>query len=323
VSDGPDNLQITWAQHWEDVRLWRVLRDREPGFYVDVGAMDPEEDSVTKVFYDLGWRGIDVEPDPEFAEALRRARPNDLVAEVAASDGSGMVSLHRVSMPNGERSGLSTMNQVVADRHEADGLTISPIEVTRAPLEELMSGTDAEHPDRFHFLKVDVESHEAEVLAGAALDRIRPLVVLIEAREPNETTDAYEAAEEILTRTGYPFAVDDGLNRWYVRQEDEQVAALLRPHINPVLDGAPRRGWEVEQERGLHEWIDSLETQNRAAETRNRVTEELLAATRIELERSQAEALRLEDDVRAIRGSRSWRVTAPLRSLSRFLGRAG
>ena len=34
---------ISYAQNYEDVILWRALRDVEQGFYVDVGAADPEE----------------------------------------------------------------------------------------------------------------------------------------------------------------------------------------------------------------------------------------------------------------------------------------
>ena len=38
---------ISYAQNYEDVILWRALRDVERGFYVDVGAADPQVDSVT------------------------------------------------------------------------------------------------------------------------------------------------------------------------------------------------------------------------------------------------------------------------------------
>ena len=34
---------ISYAQNYEDVILWRALRDVEHGFYVDVGAADPED----------------------------------------------------------------------------------------------------------------------------------------------------------------------------------------------------------------------------------------------------------------------------------------
>src|SRR6185436_7546882 len=98
----PAEPRISFAQHWEDVRLWRVLHDLEPGFYVDVGAMDPVADSVTKLAYDRGWRGIDVEPNPVFAERLREARDGDTVVEAAASDTEGTLTLHVVRANEGE-----------------------------------------------------------------------------------------------------------------------------------------------------------------------------------------------------------------------------
>jgi hypothetical protein len=48
------------AQANEDLLLFNALREVSPeaGFYIDVGANDPEKDSVTKFFYDQGWHGV-------------------------------------------------------------------------------------------------------------------------------------------------------------------------------------------------------------------------------------------------------------------------
>jgi len=57
ITNGRD-LQVTfisYAQNHEDVLLYRALKGVGKGFYIDVGANDPEEDSVTKAFYDRGW----------------------------------------------------------------------------------------------------------------------------------------------------------------------------------------------------------------------------------------------------------------------------
>ena len=43
---------VSYAQNFEDVLLWRALRDIEHGFYVDVGAQDPVTDSVSLSFYE-------------------------------------------------------------------------------------------------------------------------------------------------------------------------------------------------------------------------------------------------------------------------------
>ena len=61
---------ISYAQNFEDIRLWRALKFFENGFYIDVGANDPTHDSVTKAFYDRGWSGINVEPMQNFHDTL-------------------------------------------------------------------------------------------------------------------------------------------------------------------------------------------------------------------------------------------------------------
>ena len=53
---------ISYSQNYEDIYLWRLLQDVHHGFYIDVGAFDHQKDSVTKLFYDRGWSGINIEP---------------------------------------------------------------------------------------------------------------------------------------------------------------------------------------------------------------------------------------------------------------------
>ena len=67
----------TYAQNNEDIRLWCALYDCPYKNYVDIGAGHPSELSVTKIFYDNGWRGVNVEPGPNF-DLLMAERPEDL-----------------------------------------------------------------------------------------------------------------------------------------------------------------------------------------------------------------------------------------------------
>lgn len=55
---------ISYAQNFEDVRLWRAFSDVTAGRYLDIGTQDPVQDSVSLAFYERGWRGVHVEPTP-------------------------------------------------------------------------------------------------------------------------------------------------------------------------------------------------------------------------------------------------------------------
>jgi uncharacterized membrane protein len=77
---------LSYAQNGEDVVLSRAFADQEFGFYVDVGACHPVEDSVTLHFYERGWQGVNVEPDRELHALFLEARlPQIAVGFLACS----------------------------------------------------------------------------------------------------------------------------------------------------------------------------------------------------------------------------------------------
>ena len=65
---------ISYAQNFEDVLLNRVFRDRLDGSYIDIGALHPTIDSVTKAFYDRGWSGINIEPIKAYHDAICQSK---------------------------------------------------------------------------------------------------------------------------------------------------------------------------------------------------------------------------------------------------------
>ena len=232
-----DCLFKSYAQLQEDVILFRALGRIRIGFYVDVGACDPDHLSVTKAFYDLGWHGINIEPVPGRAERLAALRPRDINLALAASDRVGKVVLHEL-----ERSGLSTVVDHFAARGEGRGFVRKSYTVPTDTLEHVL---ERHAPTAIHFLKVDVEGAEASVLAGANFTRHRPWIVLVEANEPLSDTPSYAQWEPRLLSAGYSFTMTDGLNRWYVANEHpELIAATSFPadRFEHAGDERPLRG---------------------------------------------------------------------------------
>ena len=77
---------ISYAQNREDVMVYRALKALGKGTYIDVGAGDPVNDSVTKYFYDQGWSGINIEPHPVRFQALKEQRTRDINLQSVLSD---------------------------------------------------------------------------------------------------------------------------------------------------------------------------------------------------------------------------------------------
>jgi FkbM family methyltransferase len=207
----PNEWIVSYAQTREDVLLCRALHDVHRGFYIDFGAHDPTALSVTWAFYGRGWHGMNVEPDPLYAEKLRKERPRDVTLEVALGQSPGIGTLYEFG-----DTGLSTLVKEIADGHVAAGFKATE---RRIPVTTMAALLNDLGDQEVHFLKIDVEGYERQVLRGADFTNVRPWIVLIEAIRPTTTASSCESWEPLLLEAGYEFAYFDGLNRYYIADE--------------------------------------------------------------------------------------------------------
>jgi len=224
---------VSYSQNQEDVLLWRVLQAVESGFYIDVGAADPEELSVTQAFYERGWSGINIEPMREHFERLQAMRPRDANICAVLGAAPGLTQLHAIP-----GTGLSTVQEEVARAHGEAGWDVHEEPVTQLTLTSLME-TRGDAP--IHFLKIDVEGAEKAVLEGADLRRFRPWIVVMEATAPLSPDDTRHEWEDLLCGQGYRFAIFDGLNCFYVADEHADLIERLAVPAN-VFDDYMRIG---------------------------------------------------------------------------------
>lgn len=215
---------ISYAQQFEDVILWRALKHVKAGAYVDIGANDPILDSVSLHFYLHGWRGVHVEPMPEYAQRLRESRPDELVLEAAIGADEGEITLFSI-----EGTGLTTAVQSHAERHVEAGYKSKKIKVPVVPLSKVFEEFNRRD---IHWLKIDVEGMEQDVLSSWGDHPARPWIVLIESTLPNLPEENYEEWEDLLLSRGYEFVYFDGLNRFYVHEDQIQLKDAFGPGPN-------------------------------------------------------------------------------------------
>lgn len=216
MSDTMPDL-ISYAQNFEDIILWRALGHIEAGCYVDVGAQSPDTDSVSRVFFEHGWRGVHVEPTPHYAGQLRERRPDELVLQAAIAEEAGALRFFEIA-----DTGLSTTDESIAKEHETAGFSVRETAVPAITLDSLLQHV-GDRP--IHWLKIDVEGAELSVLRGWKSSPQRPWILVIESTRPLSPQQAHHEWEPLVIEKGYEFAYFDGLNRFYVH---EQHAELLQ-----------------------------------------------------------------------------------------------
>jgi FkbM family methyltransferase len=219
-------MDLSYAQNLEDYHLARVFADQASGFYIDVGGGHPVADNVSFWFYLAGWRGIVVEPQKALAELYAHVRPRDVVVQALLGRAVAEADFHVVERLHG----FSTMIEAHARGAAAFGADFRTL---RLPVTTLAALCEEHRPERIDFLKVDVEGAEADVLAGADWERWRPRIVVVEAMTPGSMAEAWRAWEPLLLRHRYAHAFFDGLNRFYLAEEDEALAARFPPEPTP------------------------------------------------------------------------------------------
>ncbi len=206
---------ISYAQNLEDVMLYRALGHVRNGFYVDAGANDPVLDSVTKAFYDNGWNGINIEPIYEHFQKLVNERPRDINLNCGTGRAAGEMQFYHIP-----GTGLSTAMMTIAREHEEEGWQSAPVTVPIFPMKELLAPY-AGH--EIHFLKIDVEGMEEDVIAGMDFVKHRPWILIIEAIAPLVPVPTHATWEPAVLSAGYEYVYNDGVNRYYLANEHSEL----------------------------------------------------------------------------------------------------
>lgn len=221
-----------YAQNREDLLIRAFFPDVAAGTYVDVGANHPVIDSVTKLLYDSGWSGINIEPQTALFDELRENRPRDLNLNIGIGAEPG--TLVFTEFP--EANGLSTFDRRVVDRlrkveqHARAGRAVER-QVEVKTLAAVIRDSGVRH---VHVMKVDVEGFEYEALSGMDWSGVRPELVCIEADKIDPTRDWRVLLEE----AGYTREFHDGLNEYWLAHESGHRRDLF-DYPAAVFPGSP------------------------------------------------------------------------------------
>jgi len=167
------NAILSYSAAGEDLVLDFLTGHTPKGFYVDVGCNHARENSNTYRFYRKGWNGIAIDANGAFDREYARFRPRDKFTRACVSDTVEQVTFHHFN--HDALSSVSGEHFYQNDEHYA----LERVEtMTTRRLDDILA--EANCPDRFEILNVDVEGMDESVLRSLDLKRYRPRVILVE-----------------------------------------------------------------------------------------------------------------------------------------------
>lgn len=170
----------SYSGNGEDIILKEYLfKGKKNGFFVDVGAFHPKIISNTFLLSKAGWRGINIEPNPQAYKLFQKYRPKDINLKLGVAEVASEKTYYNFSY-----SGANTFDVTVGEqKSEKDWNTvISKEKLHCEPLKTILEMHVPANTE-IDLLDIDVEGLDLEVLKSNDWNRFRPKVVLVEDKE--------------------------------------------------------------------------------------------------------------------------------------------
>jgi FkbM family methyltransferase len=198
LPDSSFKPNFCFGQDGEDLILNRLLDGQSLGFYVDVGAHHPIRFSNTYLFYQRGWRGINIDAMPGAMKQFNKVRPRDINIECGVAGKAGKLMYHSFNEP-----ALNTFDAAEAKlKNKEPYQMIETIEVAVERLDALLARY-LPVGQQIDFLSVDVEGKDEEVLRSNDWNRYRPRFILAETLRTDMLTLGGCPVVQFLGTVGY------------------------------------------------------------------------------------------------------------------------
>ncbi len=196
----------SYSQTFEDLIIDGILK-KQKGFYIDIGANDPEHLSNTKRFYDIGWEGINIEPNPLCIQKFNIEREKDINLNVGIGNQRGEMKFYELTY-----SSLSSFDKEMA-LYNSQRFNVKIEKEYFVKVIKLFDVFNTYVKDKeVDFVSIDTEGYEMEVLKSNDWQIFRPKLILI------ETGLAHTEIHDFLIKEKYAPVLHNGLNSLFVDQ---------------------------------------------------------------------------------------------------------
>jgi hypothetical protein len=202
LTEKPPAFQLykltSFSQEGEDLILDRIYNGKSNGFYVDIGAHHPFRFSNTFLFYQRGWKGINVDANPGSKTLFDQFRPNDINLEIGISSNESVLDYY-----NFKEGALNTFSGELANQYLKGGWELKEIiKIKTCSLKQILEENIPQNQP-IDFMSMDIEGFELAALTSNDWDKFRPKLLLVEILDFELETFAQNEIYKFLKSQGY------------------------------------------------------------------------------------------------------------------------
>ena len=166
----------SYSMDGEDIFIINYFKNKNNGFYIDVGCYHPLHRNNTFLLHKNGWSGINIDIHQFSIDLFNYLRPNDVNLNCAVSNSNGVTKMFYQK----KLSQLSTIDEKQAKIAFQGNIKTSEIKcfTLDAILEKLKF-----NDKKIDLLDIDVEGADLKVLKGFNLQKFKPELICVETHE--------------------------------------------------------------------------------------------------------------------------------------------
>tara|TARA_B100001250_G_C19772308_1_gene777754 strand:- start:828 stop:1577 length:750 start_codon:yes stop_codon:yes gene_type:complete len=167
-------IKMSYSGGAQDLIINYFFKDKKKGFYIDVGCYHPFNGNNTKLLYDRGWSGINIDLDFHTIDFFNFIRKRDENINIAISDEEGEKDLYFFH----NRSAINSLSKI----RKENAKEIRKIKTKT--LNSILEDSKFKN-EKIDLLSIDVEGHELEVIKSLNLKKYTPRMIVVEFIESN------------------------------------------------------------------------------------------------------------------------------------------
>ena len=176
----------SYSMDGEDIFILNHFKNKNNGFYIDVGCYHPLHRNNTFLLHKNGWSGINIDIHQFSIDLFNYLRPDDVNLNCAVSNSNGVTKMFYQK----KLSQLSTIDEKQAKIAFQGNIKTSEIKcfTLNAILEKLKF-----NDKKIDLLDIDVEGADLKVLKGFSLEKFKPELICVEIHEKEiKDSEIYE-----------------------------------------------------------------------------------------------------------------------------------